>query len=565
MLPLLAKPKALALKNRRRLGFDLRDSFGRDLVLAAFGSGVILAFYWGTLKFLGILSGADGGLYFPPALPLTAILFAVMIMLFFSNAAAALGAFVMSRDLDMLMASPISNWGFFWGKFVEVMLGSSWMVVVFFMPVASAFGVFFSAGPLYFAAAAAALPAFLAIPSAAAVIVTLSAACLLPAHRTKEALLAAFAGFLWCLYSAFKILLPSGPEYSAAEDLASLLAFFSRPLADGLPSNWAGSLLGEALNPHGGPWRHYLVLLYSTAIGLVSLAYAAFRLFHRKALSLNGAETARGQGFKRSPSALSRFVTGLDPQIGAVVGKDMAVFSRDLSQAVQLLLLLGLCAVYLYNFKIMHGVQNITDSAKIWWRGFLAASNIFMGAFVITAVCSRFVFPSISLEGQGFWIIQTAPIGVDKYLRAKFLGWLFPICFIASSIFAAGALISGSDPKIVLLHALLSWVLAYGIVGLAVGLGAVFANFDWEHPSQLAASFGSLVFMLAAAGLIILSLAPACAPIILSAMGELGRPPSEIEWWSATALSLGLLCWINFKAAAWALKTGEAAISSKSK
>lgn len=565
MLPLLARPKLLGLKNRWRLGFDLRTAFGRDIVLLLFSCGVIYAFYRGPLELLRILSGAKEQLYFPPALPLTALLLAIVIMLLFSNATAALGAFVMSKDLDMLLASPVSKWRFFWGKFVEVLVGSSWMVLVFLTPVITAFGSFFKSGLNYFAAAAITLPPFLVIPTAGAVIIVLTAARLVPANRAKEALLAAFVGFLWCIYSVFRILLPSGVNYSIQEDLLTVLGFFSRPTAEFLPSNWVGAVLGEALKPSGSPSMLYIALLYSAAIGLSALAFLAFRLFHYRAVALNGAAGLTTRKAGTHPSIFSRLAPGIDPQIRAVAEKDLLSFSRDISQAAQLILLLGLCGIYLYNFKLMHGVQNLTDSARVWWRGFLAGSNLFMGAFVITAVCSRFVFPSVSLEGQGFWIIQTAPIRIRDYLRAKFVSWLAPICLISAAIFAAGAFIAGAELKSAAFNVIVSCVITYGIVGLAVGLGGVFANFDWEHPSQLAASFGSLVFMLAATALIGISLIPAGIPILLRAAEDSGQQLSALEWWSSALLGLALLIWLNFKAADWALRTGEASIVSKSK
>ena len=50
--------------------------------------------------------------------------------------------------------------------------------------------------------------------------------------------------------------------------------------------------------------------------------------------------------------------------------------------------------------------------------------------------------------------------------------------------------------------------MSYGIVGLGIGLGAYFAAFSWEHPSQLALSVGSLLYMLSSATLVLVNILP---------------------------------------------------------
>jgi ABC-2 type transport system permease protein len=252
------------------------------------------------------------------------------------------------------------------------------------------------------------------------------------------------------------------------------------------------------------------------------------------------------------------------PEYRAIIVKEFKVFARDMTQAIQLLLLLGLCMVYLYNFRILHGVANLPDATKLWWQGFLVGSNLAMGAFVMTAVCTRFVFPSVSLEGQSYWILQTSPLSVGQLLRAKFWCWLVPVASMSSIIFASGALAINAEPEIIAINALASWVVCYGIVGLATGLGALFSNFDWEHSSQLAASFGSLVFMLSATVLIVLNLIPAGTLIFLRTLKETGYNFTDSEWYLAVGCCAILLTYLNYCATRWALRVGEHSLLNRS-
>ncbi|MBN8550682.1 MAG: hypothetical protein J0M12_15305, partial [Deltaproteobacteria bacterium] len=116
---------------------------------------------------------------------------------------------------------------------------------------------------------------------------------------------------------------------------------------------------------------------------------------------------------------------------------------------------------------------------------------------------------------------------------------------------------------VVIINALSSWVICYGIVGLAVGMGAFFANFDWEHASQLAASFGSLVFMLFSTLLILMNLMPAGLLIFLRTLKNSGYTFSNTNWYAAVTCGALLLIYLNFIAARWALNLGEAALTNR--
>lgn len=48
-------------------------------------------------------------------------------------------------------------------------------------------------------------------------------------------------------------------------------------------------------------------------------------------------------------------------------------------------------------------IDDLPIGQRLWWQAILIIGNMTMGAFVMTAVATRFVFPSVSLEGQTFW------------------------------------------------------------------------------------------------------------------------------------------------------------------
>jgi ABC-2 type transport system permease protein len=176
--------------------------------------------------------------------------------------------------------------------------------------------------------------------------------------------------------------------------------------------------------------------------------------------------------------------------------KDLKVFLRDVSQWSQLLLLLALMLVYLYNFRVL-------DLDRLpYMSGFLkniyAFLNLAMASFVMSTVTVRFVFPAVSAEGAAFWIIRTAPISLRDFLWSKFWIGLVPILILTESLIIAGNELLGVDPFLKQMSAVAVVFMAFALVGLGTGLGARYPRFAADNPSQVAGSYGGVAFMIVA-------------------------------------------------------------------
>ena len=116
---------------------------------------------------------------------------------------------------------------------------------------------------------------------------------------------------------------------------------------------------------------------------------------------------------------------------------------------------------------------------------------------ILSTFTTRFVFPSISLEGRRFWILGLLPIHRDQIVWSKFL-----FSFVGGLIPCLG-LILLSDSMLglpwstVFVHLTCCLALCGGLSGIAVGMGASMPNFRESSPAKIAAGFGgtlSLVF-----------------------------------------------------------------------
>ncbi|MCB0309590.1 MAG: hypothetical protein KDD42_00060, partial [Bdellovibrionales bacterium] len=529
-----------------------------------FSALILIAIYRGTSEALRAITKNASIAYLPPELPLAMLFLMLGVMLLLSNSVAALSSYYHGKDLELVLAAPLGPRRFFWGKFLEVFASSSWMALVFALPAIVAFAQTYSAGPEYYLGCLIVLLPYFVIPCAMSILLVSIISRLMPANQTKFIVMLVGLAVFGVIFMLFRVIDPSSSNFGNVNEILRLISTLTFPQSKLLPSYWSAVIVAGLLKEGSKPLLPYITLLYASATLILMLAYLTVRYLH-----IGGYSRARSSQNRASlhskliHSKVVRITPFLDPQYRALISKEYRTFSRDITQAMQLLLLLGLCMIYLYNFRVLHAVQGLPSSTKIYWQGFLVFANVGMGAFVITAVCSRFVFPSISLEGQSYWLLQSAPLDSMNVLRAKFWCWYIPVAFMSSVIFASGALAIQAPLQIVVVNIITSWIICFGVVGLAVGLGALFANFDWENPSQLAASFGSLVFMMASSVLILISLIPVAILIFLRTLRNFGYNISDLQWYTCVGTTTFLLTWLNYSALRWALKAGDNALATR--
>jgi len=189
-------------------------------------------------------------------------------------------------------------------------------------------------------------------------------------------------------------------------------------------------------------------------------------------------------------------VLPLSPVRRQLFVKDLKVFLRDVSQWSQLLLLLALVLVYLYNFCVLDLDRIPYMSGVI--KNVYAFLNMGMAGFVMATVTVRFVFPAVSAEGAAFWIIRTAPISLRDFLWSKFWTGLVPVLLLTEVLTIVGNEFLGSDPFLKQVAAVSVAFMSFALVGLAAGLGARYPRFAADNASQVAGSYGGVAFMVLA-------------------------------------------------------------------
>jgi ABC-2 type transport system permease protein len=544
----LLKPKALAFRNSLTKSTAAAQR-GQAIAIAGFSGIIMITLFHGTRWGLDQLNNIPLLIYVPPSLPLGLMLMMLLVMTSLTALASALGSFYLADDVETILASPTSSLSFFVARLVYVLCTVAWMPFIFVSPVLAAMAASYQLSAWFIPAAFATfLPFFLIPASFGTLIATIFMATISQRWAKlviRVAIVAALALTLFVLHGLVEAITSRSSEGQMLR-LASSLAIAQSPW---LPSAWAASILSEILVPSGKDITPRLALLYSCALGVTGVAHISLHVLHPRGFSR--ALARRAIASSASPGSVDRSRNRL-PQPAALIHKDLRSLTRDIAQSTQIIFLGGLCLFYLGNLKTLVALDTFaTDSSVNWQRAFFIIHTA-ITAFFTSSICTRLVFTSLSLEGKNYWILQTAPVRFREVLRAKFLGWYVPVAILSSLLFSIGTQILIERWELTLLFGLLSFFVSYGIVGMGIGLGAYFADFSWEHPSQLALSVGSLIYMLSSSVLVLLNM----VPIGLLLQLLLSRNPDimRVILISVVALSIALM---NLLVAKMALRLGE--------
>ncbi len=563
MIPLLVRPKFLALKNRLLLESKSFRDLTRDLVLVFFAIFIMVSIFRGTVWAMHKINTDPTLALLPPSQPLALILMILLGMLFISSIVGAMGTFFMSDDLDLLPAAPIGSPKFFFGKFSLVLFGASWMSLIFIAPLILGMGYASHAGISYYILGLLATIPYFVIPAALGVLVAVLFLRFVPPHWSRI-FLYVLGGLVLFAASVVAEIVNARLGHSVDGGMGRVLQLFSSANREWLPSLWLSITLQELVKETSRGFELYLLLLLSVSVGLCSAAYLAVQLLHRAASDVSRSSSG---GRRRSSRTInSRFrgiLTLIGKQRGALVRKELITFSREITYTLQLVMLAGLTLIYLLNLKVFFDTEVFSVEARRWWQSFFFVSNWSIGAFVCTGVCTRFVYPSLSLEGRAFWILATSPMHTGRLLWAKFECWYPAVALISACVLSTSAFAVGATASTILMTALTGFAVAYGVVGLAIGLGARFANFTWEHPSQLAAGLGSMVFMLCSVILIFINLLPLWVYLFYDPVVLFGEYPFGLERFIHLFLFAVSMYLLNLVTARVSLRDGAEALAKQ--
>jgi ABC-2 type transport system permease protein len=429
---------------------------------------------------------------------LALILLSFFGLLLLSNIVTALSTFFLARDLDMLVSAPVDWLRMYAAKILETVVNSSWMVVLLAVPILAAYGVAYDGGVFFPVVVAAAFIPFLLIPAVLGAALTLVLVRLYPARRTRDILgvITVFAGAALALL--LRLLRPE--QLARPEGFRSLVDFVTllrAPTSPYLPNEWAQSAIMSWLLWEPDPLAYYL--LWSTAAALFVLGAALHRSWYAQGYTRAQEGSVRIAGTGRLGRWTRAVLAPAGPSRAEFVMKELRVFFRDTTQWSQLVLLGVLVVVYVFNVKFL---PLRGEGVTLFLINVIPFLNLAIAGFVLASIAARFIFPAISLEGRTLWLLRSSPLSMRDVLWSKFWVGTVPLLALAVGIVFITNVLLQITPFMMLVSLITIALLTFAIAGLALGLGALYPEFQTENAAQIPTSFGGMLFMMAAIGVV---------------------------------------------------------------
>lgn len=482
-------PVRLTLARLRPL--DAVAIFRVLIVAAVFG-----AFLWGDFVLFRRLFAATAQIeaatpFFALGLlrNLLAMVFLVASVVLMSSAmTAAIGAFFTDLDLDIYHVAPRGKLRVAVARLMKTFVQSAAVVFAFLVPLLVAFSRQYRVPASFLPLTLLNLLLLLAIPVLIASIVILLLVRWFPVQRVHQIVATIAILVLTAAVIAFRM---SRPERFFADvntdDVSRVLRAIDLPAMEVYPGTALATLmvdLAEGRSALPVPWQ----IAIPTAVLLVVFIAVArasyFPAFVRARESMAPTALASGQVTRLLDALLARAT----PHTRALVAKEVRILVRDVAQWSQVFLMGALLFIYLYNIRMLP-LTGDTRAAVV------AYANIAMAGFVVSAICLRFAYPSVSSEGKAFWLIRTAPISHTRLLWVKVGVFATPLVLLSVALTVVANTMLGASPLIWSATLGASVIISFTLVSLAVGMGALAPDFNAENPLQVGLSLGGFAYM----------------------------------------------------------------------
>jgi ABC-2 type transport system permease protein len=485
-----------------------QGSSGRALLLSLIALIFWAAVFGIAFRVLRYFQGVDEIGNLMAGKVLGVILLAFLSILLLSNIITALSTFFLAKDLDLLVAAPVSGWRLYLAKLAETVVHSSWMVALLSLPIFTAYGIVYRGGLLFPLVALAAFIPYLVLPAVIGTALTMVLVNVFPARRTRELLGLIATGTVVIVVVSLRFLQPeqlAKPE--GFRNLVEYLAVLRTPTSPLLPSEWTASMVMNWLFHIADPWP--VAKLWGGAVVAVVLgALLHGRLYH------TGFSKAQEGAERKIRRPLRRPLVGvlayLPPSKREFILKDLRLFFRDNTQWSQLILLAVLLMVYLFNIKTLPLTGERVPFRLMTLISFL---NLGLAGFVLAAVAARFVFPGVSLEGRQMWLLRSSPLDPRAMLWSKYWMGTLPLLILALIItgFTNWLLHAGPFMMAVAVGTIVLYTMAAS--ALALSFGALYPQFGTENAAQIPTSFGGLIYMMSSLSLLALIIMIEAVPV----------------------------------------------------
>jgi ABC-2 type transport system permease protein len=453
-----------------------------------------------------------------------------------------------SEEVTFLMGMPVPHRTIFAVKFIDNFFYSSSTLLLLGLALLLGYGSYFDMSPwFYFFTFAAVLLPFMLTAGVFAVIVLMVLIKVASRVGVRWLLAGIMIVYLSAIYLYFSAVNPVDLVQEVMKHYPDVNAYFGYldpPFVRYLPNHWVSEFLYWTVSGEPARATWHLVTLFCILVTLLLTAWMVARLYYYA--SWVDASEARSPGSGRVGFLQVRFMEFgregiLSRPADVVLRRDFWGFFREPSQWLHLLLMFVLLLVFLVSMSSLElrltqpFLQTISYLVVFLFDGFLIAS-----------ISLRFVFPALSLEGDAFWCVRSAPVNLRKLYWQKFIASFLLIATTAEILSVASTSMLRDSPFLILVGSLSTAFVALGLTSLNLGAGAYFATFREKNPIRIASSQGaSLTFL---GGMVYLGAVVAILVVPLNRYFEILiiRGTTSPGWLAIPLVAVGILTAIVF-------------------
>ena len=407
-------------------------------------------------------------------------------MLVFSCMVSSVSTVFLSQDNEIVAAAPVSPAEIYGMRFFSTSVYTSWMMVVFSFPVFAAYGHVFHAHFLYWPLLMLTILALAATATCFGMLLVIVLVNLFPARRTKDIVLYLSLCFGVFIYVMFRIIQPEelvNPEKYG--HFIEYLSSISSPAGPYVPAAWAANFLSTYLLDRQVDWLLFGLILVSP-FSLFFLGEWAMECFFFAGYTKSQESFGGYRRFAGSVRHRSRWQW--------ILSKELKTLFRDSAEWSQLFMVGALVMVYLYNFTLLP--VDRSPFAKEYITNLISFLNVGLAGFMVASLAARFAYPSVGAEGGAFYLIQSAPISMRRYLFTKYLMYVVPFTVLSLVLVVVSDHLLQIEGPMWWFSVVTSTIITWTVVAMAVGFGALYADFKAENRAAALGGMGAILFLL---------------------------------------------------------------------
>jgi ABC-2 type transport system permease protein len=485
-----------------------------------------------------------------------ALIFFIQII---NGVALSLNTYFQSRDLEVLLTSPVNRTSLFISKLFETHIKASWMLIVFGIPLLVSSGLLYHAGIFYYWYALILFAAFSFIPVNIGAGITIFFGSIFHVRRMKRFLFSSGIVAVVIFVTLLRIFRPErfvNPELFA--NLTLFLSEMKTPSFILLPSRWLSESLFHFLSR---TWSTdtliFIALLFLTSYITTLFVHMIFKRYHPRGWAQleEGGTFGRGRRAHGVPGLSAKalpLLTGmLDGESRMLMAKDMLCQVRDKKNVHQILILFSLIIIYLFSIA----------SLPLNWEGYsvqlkylVSFFNLGLILIIIASLCARLVYPAVVSEGSTLWVVKTSPVTPERYAWTKFLFFVGPVGVLGELLAIFSLLFIGAAGAFAALMISTTALVSISLVSMTIPFGI--ADVNRGAASQEQGRTSSTAYMLASLFLILATLALEVVPVFLYFLKETGQAVLTRKAWVMMGGVAVVVLILNVSATALSMRKG---------